>query len=175
MVSEPIKVSSTFLKVARFLGAEPLSRRRPSNTSITTPFGHSPRRQSSAGAGPITFLINFGKALDNPPSLDYNNPQTCGRSSSGRAPPCQGGGSEFEPRRPLQRGAPAGRTRTHSVWVRVLFVRGRRRPSQGARAPPHNSPFPSLPQKQRGPCGFLFLHAGAFLVSARPFSRSRGA
>ena len=26
-----------------------------------------------------------------------------GRSSSGRAPPCQGGGSEFEPRRPLQR------------------------------------------------------------------------
>ena len=28
---------------------------------------------------------------------------SCGRSSSGRAPPCQGGGSEFEPRRPLQR------------------------------------------------------------------------
>ena len=28
----------------------------------------------------------------------------CGRSSSGRAPPCQGGGSEFEPRRPLQEG-----------------------------------------------------------------------
>ena len=25
----------------------------------------------------------------------------CGRSSSGRAPPCQGGGSEFEPRKPL--------------------------------------------------------------------------
>ena len=27
--------------------------------------------------------------------------ELCGRSSSGRAPPCQGGGSEFEPRRPL--------------------------------------------------------------------------
>ena len=27
----------------------------------------------------------------------------CGFSSSGRAPPCQGGGSEFEPRRPLQK------------------------------------------------------------------------
>ena len=27
--------------------------------------------------------------------------EMCGRSSSGRAPPCQGGGSEFEPRRPL--------------------------------------------------------------------------
>ena len=26
----------------------------------------------------------------------------CGHSSSGRAPPCQGGGSEFEPRCPLQ-------------------------------------------------------------------------
>ena len=25
----------------------------------------------------------------------------CGHSSSGRAPPCQGGGSEFEPRNPL--------------------------------------------------------------------------
>ena len=28
-----------------------------------------------------------------------------GFSSSGRAPPCQGGGSEFEPRRPLHNGA----------------------------------------------------------------------
>ena len=26
----------------------------------------------------------------------------CGCSSSGRAPPCQGGGSGFEPRHPLQ-------------------------------------------------------------------------
>ena len=26
---------------------------------------------------------------------------SCGFSSSGRAPPCQGGGSEFEPRNPL--------------------------------------------------------------------------
>ena len=35
--------------------------------------------------------------------LSKNSP-TCGRSSSGRAPPCQGGGSEFEPRRPLHYG-----------------------------------------------------------------------
>ena len=28
--------------------------------------------------------------------------EICGCSSSGRAPPCQGGGSEFEPRQPLQ-------------------------------------------------------------------------
>ena len=26
----------------------------------------------------------------------------CGFSSSGRAPPCQGGGSEFDPRNPLK-------------------------------------------------------------------------
>ena len=32
-----------------------------------------------------------------------------GRSSSGRAPPCQGGGSEFEPRRPLQKITPRHR------------------------------------------------------------------
>ena len=31
-----------------------------------------------------------------------------GFSSSGRAPPCQGGGSEFEPRRPLQIRPPFG-------------------------------------------------------------------
>ena len=30
----------------------------------------------------------------------------CGLSSSGRAPPCQGGGSEFEPRCPLQKETP---------------------------------------------------------------------
>ena len=35
----------------------------------------------------------------------------CGFSSSGRAPPCQGGGSEFEPRNPLQ-------LRRHSQVVR---------------------------------------------------------
>ena len=42
---------------------------------------------------------------------------TCGFSSSGRAPPCQGGGSEFEPRNPLQQfvvGIPAA----------FLFIQG---------------------------------------------------
>ncbi len=33
----------------------------------------------------------------------------CGRSSSGRARPCQGRGSEFEPRRPLQKETPSDR------------------------------------------------------------------
>ena len=35
--------------------------------------------------------------------MRYNRPCVCGRSSSGRARPCQGRGSEFEPRRPLQK------------------------------------------------------------------------
>ena len=35
--------------------------------------------------------------------MRYNSPCVCGRSSSGRARPCQGRGSEFEPRRPLQK------------------------------------------------------------------------
>ena len=37
----------------------------------------------------------------------------CGCSSSGRAPPCQGGGSEFEPRHPLQK--------VRNVTMRSLF------------------------------------------------------
>ena len=40
-------------------------------------------------------------AADGLPSYGCGCP-TCGHSSSGRAPPCQGGGSEFEPRCPLQ-------------------------------------------------------------------------
>ena len=38
--------------------------------------------------------------------MRYNPPCVCGRSSSGRARPCQGRGSEFEPRRPLQKEKP---------------------------------------------------------------------
>ena len=40
----------------------------------------------------------------------------CGLSSSGRAPPCQGGGSEFEPRRPLQK--------KKTLKIRRLFQNG---------------------------------------------------
>ena len=35
--------------------------------------------------------------------MRYNQSCVCGRSSSGRARPCQGRGSEFEPRRPLHK------------------------------------------------------------------------
>ena len=36
-------------------------------------------------------------------SIPTGGTTECGFSSSGRAPPCQGGGSEFEPRNPLQK------------------------------------------------------------------------
>ena len=45
------------------------------------------------------------KGLDKPAPAGYNNTIVCGFSSSGRAPPCQGGGSEFESRNPLQQKA----------------------------------------------------------------------
>src|SRR5699024_10736575 len=48
----------------------------------------------------------------------------CGRSSSGRAPPCQGGGSEFEPRRPLQNKKTSVPARKRQLR-RFLFVRRR--------------------------------------------------
>ena len=43
----------------------------------------------------------------------------CGCSSSGRAPPCQGGGSEFEPRHPLHTGPwPSGKARVCKTLIR---------------------------------------------------------
>ena len=48
----------------------------------------------------------------------------CGRSSSGRAPPCQGGGSEFEPRRPLQYEAIVD-AEMQKRWLFVLCGNGR--------------------------------------------------
>ena len=38
-------------------------------------------------------------------SIPSGGTKKCGCSSSGRAPPCQGGGSGFEPRHPLQKKA----------------------------------------------------------------------
>ena len=54
----------------------------------------------------------------------------CGRSSSGRAPPCQGGGSEFEPRRPLQKTVEIGKYQFSLIWWRGQVVRqGSAKPS----------------------------------------------
>ena len=51
---------------------------------------------------------------------DSSEPR-CGCSSSGRAPPCQGGGSEFEPRHPLQN--EERESVPHCIWYRGQAVR----------------------------------------------------
>ena len=52
----------------------------------------------------LIFHLYPGKYfLDKCVIVCYNPSCSCGCSSSGRAPPCQGGGSEFEPRHPLQK------------------------------------------------------------------------
>ena len=58
-------------------------------------FSFSPQNLASqAFAGPRYSQESLGR-------VQGQMHRICGRSSSGRAPPCQGGGSEFEPRRPL--------------------------------------------------------------------------
>ena len=58
--------------------------------------------------GKKVFLKNIKIVLTNDGNMRIINivvrtkTTKCGCSSSGRAPPCQGGGSEFEPRHPLQ-------------------------------------------------------------------------
>ena len=47
--------------------------------------------------------INSRKGLDKLRTCAIMHFVRCGCSSSGRAPPCQGGGSEFEPRHPLHK------------------------------------------------------------------------
>ena len=66
-----------------------------------------------------------------------NSGAVCGRSSSGRARPCQGRGSEFEPRRPLQKSPPIRVV----IFFRVLLGAHRRvsrlPPAVAARQPGH--------------------------------------
>ena len=99
--------------------------------------------QSAKGLGPVVQLVRTlacharGRQFEPDPGRHYasvaqsveqgtENPRVigsipiggtiCGRSSSGRAPPCQGGGSEFEPRRPLQK--------KKTLKIRRLFQNG---------------------------------------------------
>ena len=58
----------------------------------------------------MRFFAEMGKTgVDKRCDERYNLSCVCGRSSSGRARPCQGRGSEFEPRRPLQKETPSDR------------------------------------------------------------------
>ena len=56
---------------------------------------------TSTEISPLPHKILHSQAFAGAP-LGTEMCRICGRSSSGRAPPCQGGGGEFEPRRPLQ-------------------------------------------------------------------------
>ena len=59
--------------------------------------------------GHEVFCGNWENGVDKRCDERYNLSCVCGRSSSGRARPCQGRGSEFEPRRPLQKETPSDR------------------------------------------------------------------
>ena len=94
----------------------------------------------------------------------------CGRSSSGRARPCQGRGSEFEPRRPLQKSPP---NRVVIFFACSSAVPSLRQPSgghirvrqtghcleSGLLHPPQAAlrRFPRRPLQKRHPTGWRFL------------------
>ena len=76
--------------------------------------------------------------------MRYNPPCVCGRSSSGRARPCQGRGSEFEPRRPLQKETPS---------VRMVFLFGM--PRAGLNSLPRPARSASNSEVRQGSCEWL--------------------
>ena len=78
---------------------------------------HLPYKQRVIGSSPIVSTSGLvvqlvrtlpchgrGRGFESHPDRQctLQKVHLCGFSSSGRAPPCQGGGSEFEPRNPLQ-------------------------------------------------------------------------
>ena len=73
---------------------------------------HLPYKQRVTGSspvvptiGPVVQLVRTLACHARGREFEPHPGRHCGFSSSGRAPPCQGGGSEFEPRNPLQHGA----------------------------------------------------------------------
>ena len=70
---------------------------------------HLPYKQRVTGSspvvptiGPVVQLVRTLACHARGREFESHPGRHCGFSSSGRAPPCQGGGSEFEPRNPLQ-------------------------------------------------------------------------
>ena len=70
---------------------------------------HLPYKQRVTGSspvvptiGPVVQLVRTLACHARGREFEPHPGRQCGFSSSGRAPPCQGGGSEFEPRHPLQ-------------------------------------------------------------------------
>ena len=118
----------------------------------------------------------------------YNLSCICGRSSSGRARPCQGRGSEFEPRRPLQKEKPP------FGWFFFLECRGQdgtrcldqraaRQIKRSGRAPANGSAIRGMPVASRA-SSILLRRArkikenhplGGFSLSKKPVIASQSA
>ncbi len=81
------------------------------NGSLAQLGEHLPYKQRVIGSspivptilGPVVQLVRTLACHARGREFEPHPGRHCGFSSFGRAPPCQGGGSEFEPRNPLQR------------------------------------------------------------------------
>ena len=126
------------------------------------------------------FCANPKCRVDKPPGMRYNLSCVCGRSSSGRARPCQGRGSEFEPRRPLQEETPSVRM-VFSFWnvagrpelaastcAKRVKSRGKGRvPANGSAIrgmPGASSSLVARSKKERHPYGCLSFFGAALLL-----------
>ena len=105
----------------------------------------------------MRFFAEIGKTgVDKRCDERYNLSCVCGRSSSGRARPCQGRGSEFEPRRPLQKETPSDR---------MVFLFGM--PRAGLNSLPRPARSASNPEVKAG-----FLRMALPFVGCREASSS---
>ena len=108
------------------------------NGSIAQPGEHLPYKQGVTGSSPVvptSFSIAYAsvaqlveQGTENPRVVGSipTEGTTCGFSSSGRARPCQGRGSEFKPRNPLQIYAPNTYVwGVNSIWRHSQEVRQR--------------------------------------------------
>ncbi len=112
--------------------------------------------------GHEVFCGNWENGVDKRCDERYNLSCVCGRSSSGRARPCQGRGSEFEPRRPLQKETPSVRM-VFSFWnvagrMELAASTGAKRvKSRGeGRAPANGSAIRGMPGSEFEPRLFCY-------------------
>ena len=131
----------------------------------------------------MRFCGNWENGVDKRCDERYNLSCVCGRSSSGRARPCQGRGSEFEPRRPLQKETPSVRM-VFSFWnaagrVELAASTSAKRVKSGGegRAPANGSAIRGMPgsefeprrplQKHHPKGGVFFADSALTAVSGR--------
>ena len=105
--------------------------RKSVNGSLAQLGEHLPYKQRVTGSspvvptkGPVVQLVRTLACHARGREFEPHPGRQCGFSSSGRAPPCQGGGSEFEPRNPLhiELGKYPWLAKTRSVSVSGFFL-----------------------------------------------------